>query len=235
MLAIENFAVVGTGTGVGKTVVTAGLVGAFREADVDACGVKPAQTGFPPADDAGFVADACGSEEASTCLRQLEPALAPAVAAEQAGETLSYEVIREGCTQAVRAADIGVVEGIGGLRVPLADSREVIDLVADLGLPAVVVARAGLGTLNHSALTVEALRRRDVEVTGIVLNDYTGETLAERTNPDVLAEMTGCQVETLPSLDLDDPVDAVEGVREHLSTGILPTCESQRTPPGRPP
>ena len=98
VLAVENFAVVGTGTGVGKTVVTAGLVGAFREADVDACGVKPAQTGFPPDDDAGFVADACGSEEASTCLRRLEPALAPAVAAEQAGETLSYEVIREGCT-----------------------------------------------------------------------------------------------------------------------------------------
>lgn len=110
-----------------------------------------------------------------------------------------------------------------------------VDLVADLGLPAVVVARAGLGTLNHSALTVEALRRHNIEVTGIVLNDYAGETLAERTNPDVLAKMTGCWVETLPSLDLNDPADAVEGVREHLSTGILPTCEPQRTPPERSP
>lgn len=228
--AVDDFAVVGTGTGVGKTVVTAGLVGALREADVDACGVKPAQTGYPPDDDAGFVADACGSDAASACLRRLEPALAPAVAAEQAGESLEYGAIRQDCAQAVRTADVGVVEGIGGLRVPLADGHEVVDLVVDLDLPAVVVARAGLGTLNHSALTVEALRRRDVEVTGVVLNGHTRETLAERTNPDVLAEMTGCRVETLPSLDLDSPADAVEGVREHLSTGVLPTCEPRKSP-----
>lgn len=228
---VGDFAVVGTGTGVGKTIVTAGLVGTFREANVDACGVKPVQTGFPPDDDAGFVADACGSKMASTSLRRLKPALAPAVAAKQENETLSYECIREESAKAVQAADVGVVEGIGGLRVPLADSREVVDLIADLELPAVVVARAGLGTLNHSALTLEALRRRGVKVTGIVLNDYAGETLAERTNPDALAEMTGYRVETLPPLDLDDPTDAVSGVREHLSTGILPTSEPQRTPP----
>lgn len=167
---------------------------------------------------------------ASACLRRLEPALAPAVAAEQAGEPLEDGAIHQDCAQAVRTADIGVVEGIGGLRVPLADGHEVVDLVVDLDLPAVVVARAGLGTLNHSALTVEALRGRGVEVTGVVLNGHARETLAERTNPDVLAEMTGCRVETLPSLDLDSPADAVEGVREHLSTGILPTREPRKSP-----
>lgn len=228
--SVRDFAVVGTGTGVGKTVVTAGLVGTLREAGVDACGVKPAQTGYPLDHDAGFIADACGSEAASTCLRRLEPALAPAVAAEQAGETLEYGAIRQDCAQAVRTADVGIVEGIGGLRVPLADDHEVVDLVADLDLPTVVVARAGLGTLNHSALTVEALRRRDIEVTSVVLNGDANETLAKRTNPDVLAEMTGCRIETLPSLDLDNPVDAVEGVREHLSTKVLPTRDPGRSP-----
>lgn len=222
---IDDFAVVGTGTGVGKTVVTAGLVGALREADIDARGVKPAQTGYPPNDDAGFVADACGSEEAATCLRRLEPALAPAVAAEQACETLEYGALREDCAQAIQAAEVGVVEGIGGLRVPLADGHEVIDLVADLDLSAVVVARPGLGTLNHSALTVEALRRRDIEVTGVVLNDYTSKTLAERTNPNILAEMTGCPVETLPTLDIDSPGTPVKEVLEHLSTAVLPISE----------
>ncbi|WP_435067668.1 dethiobiotin synthase [Haloplanus sp. C73] len=212
----------------GKTVVTAGLVGALREAAVDACGVKPAQTGYPADDDAGFVADACGSEAAATCLRRLEPALAPAVAAEQAGETLDYDAIRDDCARAIHAATVGVVEGIGGLCVPLADGHEVIDLVADLNLSAVVVARPGLGTLNHTALTVEALRRRDIEVTGVVLNDYTGETLAERTNPGTIAEMTGCPVETLPTLDIDSPATPVEEVPDHLSTAVLPIAEHAR-------
>jgi len=211
-----DFAVVGTDTGVGKTVVTAGLVGWLRESGHDARGIKPAQTGYPPDDDAGYVAEACGDAGAAVCLERLEPALAPAVAADIEGVDLSYGRIREGCGRELSAAGVGVVEGIGGLRVPLAEGREVIDLVADLDLPAVVVARSGLGTLNHTALTVEALRRRDVPVRGIVLNEYAGETVAERTNPEVLAEMTGLGVYTLPPAALDSPPAAVELVREHL-------------------
>lgn len=211
-----DVAVVGTDTGVGKTVVTAGLVGWLRDVGVDARGIKPCQTGYPPDDDAGFVADACGADDASTCLRRLEPALAPAVAAEEAGEILRYDEIRTGCAAALDAAETGVVEGIGGLRVPLADDRDVVDLVADLGLPAVVVSRSGLGTLNHTALTVDALRNRDIPVRGIVLNRYEAATVAERTNPEMLAEMTDLPVVTLPPLDLSNPTNAVAGVREHL-------------------
>ncbi|MFB6084158.1 MAG: dethiobiotin synthase [Halorientalis sp.] len=219
-----DFAVVGTDTGVGKTVVTAGLVGRLREAGVDARAVKPCQTGYPPDDDAGFVAEACGDAAAATCLRRLEPALAPAVAAEQVTADLSYEGILSGCREAVADAEVGVVEGIGGLRVPLADGREVVDLVADLDVPALVVARSGLGTLNHTALTVEALRRRDVPVAGVVLNEYAGATAAERTNPDELARMTGVAVETVPPLDLDEPRDAVAGVGDHLPVSVVSTA-----------
>ncbi|MFC6772498.1 dethiobiotin synthase, partial [Halorubrum pallidum] len=150
-----SFFVLGTGTGVGKTVITAGLVGWLRDRGRDAVGIKPAQTGFPPDDDAGFVAEAAGSEDASVCLRYLEPALAPAVAADIEDAALSYDEILQGCRSELEAADPGVVEGIGGLRVPLAEGKEVVDLAADLGLPTLVVARSGLGTLNHSALTVK--------------------------------------------------------------------------------
>lgn len=212
-----DFAVVGTDTAVGKTVVTAGLVGRLREAGVDARAVKPCQTGYPPDDDAAFVARACGDETAATCLRRLEPALAPAVAAEQVDTDLSYEAILSDCREAVADAEVGVVEGIGGLRVPLADDREVVDLVADLEMPTLIVARSGLGTLNHTALTVEALQARGVAVAGIVCNEYAGETTAERTNPSVVSEMTGVPVETLPPLSLDEPGDAVAGVDEHLA------------------
>lgn len=216
-----DFAVVGTDTGVGKTVVTAGLVGVLRRDGVDARAVKPCQTGYPPDDDAGFVADACGTEAAATCPRRLEPPLAPEVAAREANASLSYESILAECRAALAETERGVVEGIGGLRVPLADGREVVDLVADLDLPAVVVARSGLGTLNHTALTVEALRRRDVPVLGIVLNEYEGRSVAERTNPETLEGMTGCRVATLPTLDLADPTAAVDAVEEHLSLSLI--------------
>lgn len=210
------FAVVGTDTAVGKTVVTAGLVGRLREAGVDARAVKPVQTGYPPDDDAGFVRDACDDDEAATCLRRLEPPLAPAVAAEREGVDLAYDAVRADGEEALDAAEVGVLEGVGGLRVPLAGEREVIDLVADLDLPAVLVARSGLGTLNHTALSVEALDRRGVPVDAVVLNEYEGATVAERTNPDVLERMTDRPVHTLPRVDLSEPADAVAAVREHL-------------------
>jgi dethiobiotin synthetase len=216
-----SVAIVGTDTGVGKTVVTAGFVGWLREDGIDARAVKPAQTGYPPDDDAGYVADACSEEGAAVCLERLEPALAPAVAADREGVDLSYEAIREGCGRELSRAPVGVLEGVGGLRVPLAEGREVLDLVADLDVPAVVVAHSGLGTLNHTALTVEALRRRDVPVRGIVLNEYEGATVAERTNPAVIVEMTGHEVYTLPAVSLDAPEDAVALARDHLPRSLV--------------
>ncbi|ELZ89578.1 dethiobiotin synthase [Haloferax elongans ATCC BAA-1513] len=218
----DAFAVVGTDTNVGKTFVTAGLVGWLRELGSDARGVKPVQSGYPPDDDAAFVADVCGDDSAATCPRRLGPALAPAVAADVADETLEYETIRDEARSLLAESNLGVLEGVGGLRVPLADGREVIDLVADLGIPAVLVARSGLGTLNHTALSVSALRNRGITVSAIVLNHYEGETLAERTNPDVLVEMTDCPVHTLPPLDVSEPSAVVTGVREHLPPDVFP-------------
>lgn len=234
------FAVLGTDTAVGKTVLTAGLVGRLREDGVDARAVKPVQTGYPPDDDAAFVRAACGDDDrfdtgqgvdstvdsarsaagsgdrAAVCLRRLEPPLAPAVAAERQGVDLSYEALRAGCSDALAATRVGVLEGVGGLRVPLADGREVVDLVADLDLPAILVARSGLGTLNHTALSVEALDRRGIDVEAIVLNEFEGATVAERTNPDVVEEMTGVSVHTVPRAEVREPSVAVELVREHL-------------------
>lgn len=235
----DGLAVLGTGTGVGKTVVTAGLVGWLRDRGQAAVGIKPAQTGFPPDDDATIIENAAGEAAASVCLRRLEPALAPAVAAREEGVELSYAELRRGCERELAAADPGIIEGIGGLRVPLADGREVVDLVADLGIPALVVARSGLGTLNHSALTVEALERRGIEVEALVLNDYAGATLAERTNPEALSDMIDPPVHTLPTVDgdasaegvgveepaddvaIEDPTAAVDLVRDNLPSSLL--------------
>jgi dethiobiotin synthetase len=202
-------AVVGTDTGIGKTVVTAALVARARSAGVDAVAIKPAQTGYPEDDDAGFVQWACESEDAAIRLRTHGEPLAPAVAARRAGEPIIYESVLDDTRAAIEDpdVDIGVVEGAGGLRVPLSNEpdREIVDLVADLEVPAIVVARSGLGTLNHTALTVEALRGREIPVAGVVLNRYEGDTAAARTNPAELERMCDCPIWTLPEVDLEEP------------------------------
>ncbi|OVE84269.1 dethiobiotin synthase [Natronolimnobius baerhuensis] len=218
--AISPVAVVGTGTGVGKTVLTAALTRHARALGLDARAIKPAQTGHPPDDDAAFVAEACGDSDAATCSRYLEPALAPRVAAEIADEQLSYEEILAACRDECERAERAFVEGIGGLRVPLAGDREVIDLVSDLEASAVVVTRSGLGTLNHTALTVDALERRGIDVVGLVCNEYVGDTLAERTNPAEIERMTGYSVETVPPLE-GNPETLSDGVVEALSSEFL--------------
>lgn len=217
-----RLAVVGTDTAVGKTVVTAGLVGWLRDEGVDARAVKPAQTGYPPDDDAGYVAEACRDGDAAVALYRLEPPLAPRVAAEREDVDLAYDDVRRACAREMDAAEVGLLEGIGGLRVPLAGECEVVDLVADLEATAVLVARSGLGALNHTTLSVEALERRGVDVHAVVLNEYTGETVAERTNPGELERMTGLPVHTLAPLDLNAPADAASGVREHLPPTVFP-------------
>ncbi|WIV66329.1 dethiobiotin synthase [Natrialbaceae archaeon AArc-T1-2] len=224
----DRLAVVGTGTGVGKTVITAGLTAWLCEAGVDARAVKPAQTGHPPDDDAAFVADVCADPDAATCLRYLEPPLAPRVAAEREDVSLSYDDLLADCERALEECEVGILEGIGGLRVPIAGDREVIDLVADLECDAVVVARSGLGTLNHTALSVDALAARGVDVRAVVLNEYAGETVAERTNPAELERMTDQPVVTVPPLAALDTEHVIAAVRDALSTvetlSLVPTA-----------
>ena len=210
-----SLAVVGTDTGIGKTVITTGLVAAFRDAGQDARAIKPAQTGYPEDDDAAFVATACGDESAAVRLRTRAEPLAPAVAARRSDDPIEYDSLLADTREAVADSGVGIVEGAGGLRVPLSNDppRELLDLVSDLSIPAIVVARSGLGTLNHTTLSVDALRQRNVPVAGVVLNQYDGATVAERTNPGELERMCDCPVWTVPPLA--DATDAA-AVAEHL-------------------
>lgn len=214
-----NVAVVGTDTGIGKTVVTAALVARLRSDGEDARAVKPVQTGYPEDDDAEYVRWACDDPDAAVTLRAFGEPLAPAVAARRADEPIAYDALLSETREALAECEVGVVEGAGGLRVPLANDppTEIVDLVADLDVPALVVARSGLGTLNHTTLTVEALRRREIPVLGVALNRYEGASVAERTNPAELERMCDCPVWTLPEASLETP----EAVRE-LGTGLLP-------------
>lgn len=201
-----TLAVVGTDTGVGKTVVTAALVARLRRRGVDARAVKPAQTGYPEDDDAEYVREVCGEESAAKVLRIFEEPLAPAGAARRADDRIDYPSLLEDTRTVLAKSEFGILEGAGGLRVPLTNDprREIVDLVADVADAALVVARSGLGTLNHTALTVEALRMGDVDVLGVALNRHEATTVAECTNPVELERMCGRPVWTLPEASLTD-------------------------------
>lgn len=174
--------VCGTDTACGKTVVTAALALVLGPADVTV--VKPVQTGSPPDDDAAWVASVAGCRT-EVWARYREP-LAPAVCAEREQRPLDVDdLVRR--TLSVRAPH-RVAEAAGGLLAPLTRDTTMADLAAAIGWPVVVAARAGLGTLNHTALTVEACARRRIDVVGIVVSGYRGG-LVEDTNLDGLARI----------------------------------------------
>ena len=166
--------VTGTDTGVGKTEVAAALVAGWRARGLDVGAMKPAQSGVEDglATDADRLREAAGGTDPAglVCPYSLPAPLAPAVAARLAGVEISFaHVLACAAELALRHAAL-VVEGAGGLLVPLTESHTFADLAVALGMPVLVVARAGLGTVNHTALTCEALRSRGLAIAGVVLN-----------------------------------------------------------------
>jgi dethiobiotin synthetase len=170
--------VTGTDTGVGKTVVTAALVAAASAAGLRVGVVKPAQTGMAGGEpsDVDVVVRLSAPHGAQTLAEYPDP-LAPLAAARVAGTVPLelYEVV-DAVRAEAKAYDLVLVEGAGGLLVPMGlrpsgQPWTVADLVVSIGAPAVVVARSGLGTLNHTALTLEALERRGVTAK-VVLGDW---------------------------------------------------------------
>ncbi len=196
--------VTATDTGVGKTEVACALVANARADGIDAVGMKPAQAGHTPGEpsDAERLRHASGGVEPldALCPYSFAAPLAPAVAARVEGREVSLARVLE-AARALQARHAAlVVEGAGGLLVPLTERETYADLARALGLPVLVVARAGLGTVNHVALTVEALRNRGLALAGIVLNRAAaGDDPSVPYNAAEIARLTGCEpLATLP-------------------------------------
>ncbi|MEV6200888.1 dethiobiotin synthase [Streptomyces sp. NPDC051771] len=185
----------GTGTEIGKTVVTAAVAAAAVAAGRSVAVLKPAQTGLAPGErgDADEVVRLSGAKTAAELARYPEP-LAPGTAARRAGMA---PVGPERAAEAARALaadhDLVLVEGAGGLLVRFDDGGGTLaDVARLLGAPVLVVAPAGLGTLNSTALTAEALRARGIEQLGIVVGSWPAEPdLAARCNLADLPESAG--------------------------------------------
>lgn len=164
-------AVTGTGTGVGKTVATATLACCARQAGLEVAVCKPVQTGGD--DDLAEVARLSGVDELVGLARYPQP-MAPAAAAQQAGMPLPTRADVLGLVRGLdRPGRLTLVEGAGGLLVELAaDGVTLRDLAADLGSAVLVVATAELGTLNYTALTLEALTVRGLSCAGVVIGSW---------------------------------------------------------------
>lgn len=195
---VPRFFVTGTDTGVGKTQVSCALLSLMRDAGLQPQGFKPYESGCAslkaPAD-ALAMREAAGSTlpVEAVCPHRFRAPLAPGIAAWRLGREPDFAVTLAAWAR-LKDGPV-VVEGAGGLFVPVDSKRDVVDLIQAFALPVVLVARAGLGTLNHVALSLEALASRKVSVRAVVLSrGVPGSDLAERDNRRYLEARHGVEV-----------------------------------------
>ena len=199
--------VTGTGTEVGKTVVAAAIARTLAGDGRKVAVFKPTVTGLeePGEPDHELLRRASGSNQSDEEIApyRYNPPASPHLAAELAGEPIDPQRLLAAARAAAAGADTLICEGVGGLLVPLSRNYLVRDLAADLGLPVVVVASPGLGTINHTLLTLEAARAAELEVVAVVLTPWPDKpSRIERSNRETLEALGGTTVETLPPLDL---------------------------------
>jgi dethiobiotin synthetase len=228
---VKGLFITGTDTNVGKTWVAAGLTAVLRRRGANAAYCKPIQSGCPEEDGRLIPTDARLARELAGLAEPLEVLtpiclhlpLAPGVAAAQEGKTLELEPVARCFRELAGRYDYLVVEGAGGLYVPLISMEFlVLDMIRWLDLPLLVVARAGLGTINHTALTVKAAQQAGITVAGVVLNRYPAKPrLAEQTNPGVIEALTG-----VPALGLVPEVAEIDtpAGRERFLTAMAEVC-----------
>lgn len=202
--------VTGTGTEVGKTAVAAALA---RTATADGRRVavfKPAVSGLggEGEPDHALLRRAAGSRQSDDEIApyRYRPPVSPHLGAALAGEAIDPARLRAAARAAAQGSDRLVVEGVGGFLVPLTLGYLIRDFARDLGLPVVIASAPGLGTINHTLLTVESVRATGLELTAVVLTPWpTQPTEVERSNREAIERLGGVRVATLPRLELSEP------------------------------
>ncbi|MGE5238352.1 MAG: dethiobiotin synthase [Chloroflexota bacterium] len=232
MRATGGVFVTGTDTGVGKTIVCGVILRGLLARGIRAGAMKPFETGCPEVDGRAAPQDGLFLREMAEMGEPLEvvvperfaPPVSPLVAARLEGREIDVPKVIETFFQLRGAYDAVVVEGAGGLLVPVAMTAKgrggavyfIADLVRDLGLPLVVVARPGLGTINHTLLTIRQALADGIVVKGVVMNyaQKAVHDLAEETNMSVLGELSPVPIlGTVPHVERISK-DALEGIAE---------------------
>jgi len=212
--------VTGTDTGVGKTIVAAALARLLSMNGINVGVMKPVTSGCREknglliSDDALLLCRAAGipySEDLAPY--RLREAIAPAVAARVEGVRIDFSYIKTAYERLAASCDYIIVEGAGGLMVPLSGGLLIADLARELGLPLLVVARPGLGTINHSVLTCFAAKQMGLTVAGVIINGMPENPgLAEQNAPHQIGSLSGAPL--LGVWPKRDEVDEMEMVDE---------------------
>ena len=204
-MALRGCFVTGTDTGAGKTVVAAAIAAALHARGERVAVWKPVVTGvdddgedgWPP--DHELLASAVGGKAADVTTATFGPAVSPHLAAELAGTMLDLDALVRAARVAAAGADVLVAEGVGGLLVPFGDFT-VRELAVALGLPLVIAARPGLGTINHSLLTIEVARAAGLDVRAVVLTPWPDSpSVMQQSNRATIERLGEVEVEGLPS------------------------------------
>jgi dethiobiotin synthetase len=206
---VRGVFVTGTDTGVGKTVVAGAICAACSE---PVAALKPVVTGLdePPGEwphDHVLLARAAGGRQTPEEIApyRFGPPVSPHYAAELAGETIEPARI----LAAARGHELLICEGVGGLMVPITTGYLVRDLAVDLGLPVVIASRTGLGTINHTLLTIEGARAAGLSVAGVVMTPWASRPEPiERSNRETVERLAGVPVHGLPPTDPDSLASA---------------------------
>jgi dethiobiotin synthetase len=220
---MNGFFITGTDTGVGKTVVTACLSLLFKNQGMDVGVMKPIETGVDPKcsstanSDAKFLMKVSGSTDAEeeVCPYRLKIPASPYQASEIAGTPIQPATILEQLKILQSRHNMMLVEGIGGLLVPITTRYNVADLALEIGLPLIIVSRTLVGTLNHTLLTINAAREHGLKIKGVILNRQEGGDLdeVEKQQGKLIEELSDTLIlGTCPNIE----DVSVEGIQQNL-------------------
>jgi dethiobiotin synthetase len=206
--------VTGTDTEVGKTILSAALIAAMRAAGTTVAAHKPAVSGldepagtWPP--DHVLLGSLCGMAPEQVSPLRYGPAVSPHLAASLADEPVAEDAViaaaQAAKTDAAARKAVLIVEGVGGLLVPLSDTLSVRALAAELALPIVIAARPGLGTINHALLSIEAARAAGLHVRAVVLTPWPeSPSHLLRSNHETIERLGEIEVAALPHIASPD-------------------------------
>jgi dethiobiotin synthetase len=224
---MRAFFVTATGTDIGKTYVGCGLIRAWRAQGLRVGAFKPVLSGFDPAQaaegDAGQLLAALGQPVSPQALEAISPwryaaALSPDAAATKEGKRVEYDAVLNASRRFLEGPhDVALIEGAGGVMAPLSDDRTMLDWVADVKLPAIVVVGSYLGTLSHTLTALEVLGARRVPVALVVMNETEGSSVPLADNAAALVRrFPAAPVRTLPR---DASPQAMAAIAGFLSAG----------------
>jgi dethiobiotin synthetase len=223
--------ITGTDTGVGKTLIAGAIAKILIDKGRKVGVFKPIATGCKHTWDGLISIDTwflawCANSDLSlstiTPLGYRTPA-APIVSTARDGHAIDFGKIAAAYKNVCQNSDIVIVEGIGGVRVPLTEQFDLLDLAVEFALPVVIVARPTLGTINHTLMTIDCVRAAKLKIAGIVVNGYnaTESTVAEDTAPEVIAKCSGEKILAVVPYD-----ETVNIEKPNLGETILPSLVS---------